>query len=86
MDTFLDRIVRGIKSYVRTVLHLQNMVLLFVVASLPLLLMMVSMCKLGLLKHFSELQIVQEEWRGIVVLEIAEEKEKNPLLGRKIEK
>jgi hypothetical protein len=43
------------------------------------------MYRLGLLMHFSELQIVREEGRGIVVLAIAEER-KIPLLGCKIEK
>jgi hypothetical protein len=49
------------------------MVLQFAAVYLLLLLMRVSMYKLGLLKHSFGLQIVRvEEGRGIVVLEIAE--------------
>jgi hypothetical protein len=60
------------------------MVLLFAAVYLLLLLMTVSVCKLGLLKHSFRLQIVRgEEGREIVVLAI---EEKNPLLGYKIEK
>jgi hypothetical protein len=60
------------------------MVLQFAAVYLLLLLMRVSMCKLGLLKHSFVWQIVRgEEGRGTVVLEIAE---KIPLPGCKIEK